>query len=197
MPSDILAGCGAIGVAGRGVADRLCPKRPEGRRPVGGDDGKTAGDAVLWAFGQRWGEPVTVKDGAVEFVAPKVRVPVVFQVVSVNRRRLVRDERSGGHSSGELVVYPDRPIAWDKDTQLVAVGTPDWFDTWSEAVGLPVKKLKDVKSLDAGNWRMLEKPGLLILGRKAAGRRPGRGPPACRRAHDQRAGAGDRLVRQQ
>ena len=48
---------------------------------------------------------------------------------------------------GELVVYPDKSLpwdkslTWDKDTQLAAFGTPRWFDTWAEAVGLPVQKL--------------------------------------------------------
>ena len=58
-------------------------------------------------------------------------------------------------------------------------GNPDWFDTWSEAVGLPVQKFKDRESLDAGNWRMREKPGLLILGTKGGRPRSGR---CCRLA---------------
>ena len=70
------------------------------------------------------------KSGAVEFVAPTVRVPIVFRLVSVQDAKTV---------FGELVVYPARPAHWDKNTQLVTVGTPDWFDTWSEAVGLPVR----------------------------------------------------------
>jgi hypothetical protein len=124
---------------------------------VGGDDGKIGGSVTLWTFGQQWGEPVALKSGAVEVVAPRVRVPVVFRLIPTHDSKVVL---------GELVVYPDRPIPWDKDTQLVAVGTPDWFDTWSKAVGLPIKKFKELESLNSGNWRMLEKPALLILGRK-------------------------------
>lgn len=128
--------------------------------PVGGDNGKTGKPVSLWAFGQRWGEPVRVKNNAAEFVAPKVRVPVVFRLGPVRDSKVV---------FSELVVYPDRPAHWDKDTQLLAVGIPDWFDTWSEAVGLPIKKFKDLAALDAGNWQMPDKPKLLILGRKTAG----------------------------
>ena len=126
---------------------------------VGGDDGKTGGPVALWTFGQRWGEPMAVRSGAVEVVAPRVRVPVVFRLMPTDDSKVVL---------GELVVYPNRPVPWDKDTQLVAVETPDWFDTWSEVVGLPIKKFKGLESLNVGNWRMLEKPALLILGRKAA-----------------------------
>jgi hypothetical protein len=125
--------------------------------PVGGDPGRPV---ALSAFGQRWGEPVTVKNSAAEFAAPKVRVPVVFRLSPAQDSNVVL---------AEVVVYPDRPAHWDKDMQLVAVGIPDWFDTWSEAVGLPVQKFKELAPLNAGNWRMLEKPGLLILGRRAAG----------------------------
>ena len=101
--------------------------------------------------------------GAAGFAAPKVRVPVVFRVGPLRDSKVI---------FSELVVYPDRPAHWDKDTQLAAAGIPDWFDTWSAAMGLPIKKVKDLASLDAGNWRMPEKPGLLILGRKAAGNSP-------------------------
>ncbi len=126
--------------------------------PVGGG---ARGTVALWAFGQRWGEPVTAKDNAAEFVAPNVRVPVAFELISGRDARII---------PGELVVYPDRPIHWDKDVQLAAVGIPDWFGTWSKAVGLPVTLLQQGAAFDAGNWRQLEKPGLLILGGKAAGK---------------------------
>ena len=128
--------------------------------PVRGDDGKSGRPVALWAFGQRWGEPATVKSGAVEFVAPKVRVPVVFRLIPADGK---------GAVLAELVVYPDRPVAWDKNIQLLAIDTPEWFDTWREAVGLPVRKFQRPQSLNAGNWPVLEKPGLLIVGRKAAG----------------------------
>jgi hypothetical protein len=131
--------------------------------PLGGDHGKSGGPVALWAFGQRWGEPLTVKNNAAEVAAPKVRVPVVFRLSPIDDIDVVL---------GELVVYPDRPAHWDKDVQLVTSGVPDWFDTWCGAVGLPIEKFKELKSLDAGNWRIAEKPGLLILGRKAGGDGP-------------------------
>lgn len=136
--------------------------------PVGGDGHrKTAGGAVLWAYRQSWGEVMKEKDGSVEFIAPEVRATVVFQMVSMNPaddsyRRM--SNTAGKMILGELVVYCQKSLPWDKDTQLVAFGTPRWFDTWAEAVGLPVQKLNDRKSLDAGAWRMLEKPGLLVVG---------------------------------
>ncbi len=126
--------------------------------PLGGGRVEPDGPVALWAFGQRSAEAVIVKDNAAEFVAPAVRVPVVFAVATAHR----------GAALAELVVYPDRPPAWDKETQLAAVGTPDWFDTWANAVWLPVQKFKDAKSLAAANWRRPEKPALLVLGPQAA-----------------------------
>ncbi len=92
-----------------------------------------------------------------------VRVPVVFRLCPSRDSKIV---------FSELVVYPDQPKPWDKETPLVAAGVPDWFDTWSQTVGLPLHKVEDPALLDAGNWRMPEKPGLLLLGRKAAGGGP-------------------------
>jgi hypothetical protein len=123
--------------------------------------GKASEAIALWAFGQRWGDSAMATNGTAQFVAPKVRVPVVFQVSPASDSRAV---------CSELVVYPSRLARWDKDTHFVAAGTPDWFDTWADAVGLPIKTFKTLESLDAGNWRKLEKPPLLILGRGAAGK---------------------------
>jgi hypothetical protein len=128
--------------------------------PLRGADSRSAGPVALWAFGRRWGEPAPVKNGAVELRAPTVRVPIVFQMAP---------EKDLSHVLGELVVYPDRPVPWKKRTKLVAVAVPDWFDTWSEAVGLPVRKFKDPKVLDVGSWQVPERPALLILGGKLAG----------------------------
>jgi hypothetical protein len=116
------------------------------------------GSIALWALGQRWGQPLTAKNGAAELTAPKVRVPVVFQVMAGSRDSRV---------VSELVVYPGPSARWDKNTQLAALGAPDWFNSWSEAVGLPVKKLKELKPSDGGNWRTPEKPSLLVLGERA------------------------------
>ena len=131
--------------------------------PVDGEREKAGGPLVLWAFDQRWGEALTTNSGAAELLAPKVRVPVVFRLGPL------RDSKV---SYSELVVYPDRPALEDHKTQWVAVGIPDWFDTWSAAVGPPLRKFKDLAALNAGNWRTPEQPGLLILGRKAAGEGP-------------------------
>jgi len=127
--------------------------------PLRGDKGKQEdGSFALWALGQRWGQPLTARNGAVELTAPKVRVPVVFRLMAAN---------NGRRAVGELVVYPGPSAHWDKNTQLAALETPDWFNTWSAAVGLPVQQLKGPKPSDGGNWRALEKPSLLVLGEKA------------------------------
>ena len=148
---------------------------------VGGDHRKTLGGAVLWAYGHVWGEPVMEKGGVVELTAPEVRVPVAFQVVSVNPADgsyRGMSEATAKLIHGELVVYPERwnerkeRKDWGKHTQWVTAGTPVWFDTWAEVVGLPVKKFQEIKSLDAGHWRMLEKPGLLIVGSETPGNSP-------------------------
>jgi hypothetical protein len=127
---------------------------------------------LLTTNGQRWGKPVTAQRGAAEFVAPDVRVPTVFRLASASDAQRV--------VPGELVVYPDRWLPWDKDkqlskykdTQFVAVGVPDWFNAWLEAVRFPLDKLQSREPLTDRRWRKFEKPALLILGRKAAGRGP-------------------------
>ena len=121
--------------------------------PVVGNQGTTVS---LRAFGHQWGEAVAVKGGEVDITPPDVRVPVVFRLIDTNEA--VR---------GDLVVYPKRPVAWKKDMQLVAAATPNWFNTWSDAVGLPVKKFGELNALKAGNWRMFEQRGLMILGARA------------------------------
>jgi len=119
--------------------------------------GKDVKNVVLRAFGQPWGEPTVVKDGIADVMSPKVRVPVTFRVTPA----------SADIALAELVVYPDVPVRWEKkDVQLVQVGAPEWFNTWSAAVGLPVQKMESMKQFTAGNWRMLEKSGLLIVGPK-------------------------------
>jgi hypothetical protein len=139
---------------------------------IGGRANKENDLVVLTADGQRWGEPTIVKNGTAEFLAPKVRAPMVFCPASL------RD--SARVIPGELVVYPDPWLPWStdkrlakyKETQFVAVGVPGWLDTWFGAVGFPIEKLGGREVLERGNWRMLEKPALIILGRKAAGRGP-------------------------
>jgi hypothetical protein len=131
--------------------------------PVGGDRGATVKAVALAAFGRQWGEAATVRGGAAEFLAPEVRVPVVFRLTPPDRREAVL---------GELVVYPDRPVSWQKDLQVASAGAPDWFDGWSEAVGLPVKRFKTFEAAEAGNWPPVGKSALLILGRKTCGDGP-------------------------
>jgi hypothetical protein len=129
------------------------------------------GSTTLRAYGQIWGEAATVENGIAHFVAPTVRVPTVFRVVPVSNNKI---------ALAELVVYPEGWIPWDtdkqlskyKETQFVAAGAPDWLNRWFSAVGFPIEKLPGRESLERGNWRMLEKPALLILGRETAGRGP-------------------------
>lgn len=130
--------------------------------PLGADRGPAARAVVLWAFGRAWTEPARVEGGVVRLAAPQVRVPVVFRVVPAG------DDKT---ALGELVVYPDRPVAWEKKLRLAAAAAPDWFDTWSQAVGLPVERLQGPKTPDLGA-RHGERPSLVVLGRKAAGDGP-------------------------
>lgn len=123
--------------------------------------GKGLEKIVLRAFGHQWGEPVAVKDGIADLVPPQVRVPVAFRVTPPTESNVVL---------AELVVYPDVPVRWDKkDVQLAQLETPPWFNTWTAAVGLPVQRIENAKQLATGHWRLLEKPGLLIVGPKAIG----------------------------
>ena len=123
--------------------------------PVASQD--TEGRSVALAAYEGIGAPVVVKNHAAEFTAPRVRVPSTFRLVSL---------RDGKVSllPGELVVYPAPTYHEERPVQYVAAAAPDWFNTWSEAVGLPVRKFSTRESLGSAHWRMLEKPGLLILG---------------------------------
>lgn len=123
--------------------------------PVGGKD--KGGSITLWAFGQQWGKSIEIKNGAVEVIAPDVRVPIVFRVMPDGGKDILI----------EFVVYPDARIIWDKDTQLIAIAVPEWFRSWSEAVGLPVQNFKELELLGNGTWRHTGKQALLILGDQA------------------------------
>jgi hypothetical protein len=139
---------------------------------IAGPGNENDGLVVLTTHGQSWGEPIIAKHGTAEFTAPKVRVPIVFRPAFLHR--------AARAIPGELIVYPDRWLPWDtdkqlskyKDTQFAAAEIPRWLDAWFGSVGFPIEKLSGRKALDRGNWRMLEKPALLILGRNAAGRGP-------------------------
>jgi len=138
---------------------------------VPGDRGVPAGPVAILAYGRLWGESADANHGTVKLVAPAVRAPIVFRVVRVSNQESVL---------GEMVVYPEGWIAWEmhpefrraEKTQLVAVGVPDWFHAWLEAVGLPVERLPGPESLAGRPWRKLDKSSLLIVGQKAAGSGP-------------------------
>jgi hypothetical protein len=129
------------------------------------------GAVLLSAYGRSWGEAARMEGGRVQLVAPSVRSPVVFRLVFVGAK---------GAVVGELVVYPEGWVSWDKDerlpqvkeTQFVAVNAPAWFESWADAVGLAVEEMPGAESLASRHWRTPEKPSLLILGRKAAGAGP-------------------------
>ena len=109
------------------------------------------GPLELWAFDKSWGEQTVVKDGKAEFIAPSVRVPIAFQL------------RLGNRISRSLVVYPDRPVPWDKDTDYVVVGASDWFASWAKAMDMPVEFSDNTYMLECVNWHPRKKRGLLIL----------------------------------
>lgn len=121
---------------------------------------------VLTAFGRKWSGPLEVDrrpaGATAKFKAPEVRVPTVFALASAADTKRVL---------AELVVYPARPVEWDKHVVLHAVGAPQWFDQWSQATGLPVEKVKN--AAQAGRQQQApraEDRRLLILGRDQAGR---------------------------
>ncbi len=123
--------------------------------PVGGEENE--GRSVALAAYAGIGKPVAVKNHAAEFLAPRVRVASVFRLVSLRDGKVAL-------LPGELVVYPAPAYHEERPVQYVAAAAPDWFNTWSDAVGLPVREFPTRESLGAGHWRMLEKPGLLIVG---------------------------------
>jgi len=109
------------------------------------------GPLAFWAFGKPWGEPMVMEDDKVEFVAPSVRVPIVFQL------------KSNRDTHCELVVYPDQPFSWDQDVEFAAVMASDWFTTWAKATDMPVEFL-EIRDLHApAAWRSRKSRGLLIL----------------------------------
>ncbi|NLX59674.1 MAG: hypothetical protein GXY74_11365 [Phycisphaerae bacterium] len=136
-------------------------------------------EVVLTAFGRTWSEPADViQTSAVTkslVVVPAVRVPTVFSVVDRGRNVV-----------GEVVVYPDRDVAWNQETKqpgqdeparkiaLHATAAPQWFTEWAAAVGLPVRSISVTElsptPVDAGGELP---PVLLVVGRAAAGQGPG------------------------
>jgi len=131
--------------------------------PANGGPSAAVGQVALVAYRRQWAGPVRAADGAAHFVAPEVRVPTVFRLVPA------QDHQT---TLAELVVYPDQPVSWEQKALLVCAAAPDWFDTWCDAVGLPVEKLKGPKALEPGSWPERNRPALLVLGRKAAGKGP-------------------------
>ncbi len=120
------------------------------RAPIGYQRDRD-GPLELWAFDKSWGEQTVVKDGKAEFIAPSVRTPITFGL------------RLGNGIYNSLVVYPDRPIPWDKNTECVVVGPSDWFSSWIKAMDLPVEFSSNTCMLEYANWHPQKKRRLLIL----------------------------------
>ena len=160
MSLGVPAVCDPADVAGRGIC-RSSSRGPAKERPFP-SAATTAQPPKPWrltAFGRQWSEAATVRGGVAEFLAPEVRVPVVFHLTPPNKREAVL---------GELVVYPDRPVPWQKELQVASVGAPDWFEGWSEAIGLPVRRFKTIEAAEAGHWPRPGKFALMILGKRPA-----------------------------
>ena len=102
---------------------------------------------VLTAFGRTWSKPADVAMNSTTVWAhvavPKVRVPTVFSILCSST---FLDLKFKG-LAGELVVYPDRDVAWDEKIVLYSCGAPAWFHQWATAVGLPVTWLKSPTAL--------------------------------------------------
>ena len=136
-----------------------------GRRtavPIGADRVEPGTKLVLTAFGRPWGEPARVEDGAAEFLAPAVRVPVVFRVLAVDEPEAVL---------AEWVVYPDRPRSFP-DVPWIAAGAPRWFHTWCDALDLPLTKHRDLEAFRAAHRPIAGRRPLLVVGWDASGPRP-------------------------
>lgn len=124
---------------------------------------KPDANLVLTAFGQPWSELPRVKDGTVEFAAPQVRVPVVFQVIALD---------NVDAALAELVVYPDRPARLEHDAPWIAVGAPDWFTSWCDALELPLARHRDLESFLAAERPAPGSRALLVAGCETAGDDP-------------------------
>lgn len=122
---------------------------------VGADAGKPDAKLVLTAFGQLWGEPARLKDGAAEFAAPRVRVPVVFRVIALDNVDAVL---------AELVVYPDQPARFEDDVPWIDAGAPHWFHTWCDALDRPLTKHPDMESFRAADRPTRGRHALLVVG---------------------------------
>lgn len=134
------------------------------RLPVSDAGGQADQRFSLWALGRQWGEELSAKDGAIEIVAPQVRVPVAFQLVSS------RQSERAAHA--ELLVYPDRPISWGdklKKIQFLAVGVPEWFIHWVNATRFP-GDIHQEWPLNLGEWRQPSTDALLIVGKGVVGK---------------------------
>ena len=131
--------------------------------PIGAEAARPGAKLVLRAFGQAWGEPAGVKNGAAEFTAPRIRVPVVFQVIALDNVDAVL---------AELVVYPDRPAGLEGDVTWIAAGAPDWFYAWCDALALPLARHRDLRSFRAADRPVPGRQALLVAGCVAPGDDP-------------------------
>ncbi len=125
---------------------------------------------VLRAYGRVWGKETgrkAAKDKLVEgvevsFIAPSVRVPTVF---------VITPSESPESVLGEVVVYPNRDIDWEKKIVLYAAEGPKWFADWARATGLPVTWLARNAKLPSDLLKLKkDQRALLILGSPMAGK---------------------------
>lgn len=119
--------------------------------PVRHDYSSAEGPVTLWAFGKQWGEQTEVKDGVAEFVAPTVRVPVVFQL------------KSGHDVQCEMIVYPDRHTTWDEELEFIVVGASIWLKTWAKAMDMPAEFFENLHGFLNPRRRFQKQHRLLIL----------------------------------
>ncbi|NQU24650.1 MAG: hypothetical protein HQ567_25490 [Candidatus Nealsonbacteria bacterium] len=116
----------------------------------------------LRAFGRQMSQSTAVRDGSIRIRAPLVRVPTQFTIVSADEAR---------REVGRMTAYPPKDLQWDTEVALHAAGTPKWFDQWSKAVGVPVRRADDGK---LSNIRLEGKQAgtrrLLVVGTAGAGK---------------------------
>ena len=180
--------CDPADVAGRGTADRLRPRRPEGYVPIGGDHDAAVKAVALAAFGRRWGEAATVIGGTAEFLAPEVRVPVVFRLTPLDNdaKRFSPNWSSipTGRSLGKRICRWHR---WQRQTGSTAGRKPSACRSRSS---------RRSGSLGGRQLAVGGEVRLVDSWTKDRRRRPADDRPLRRPTQGQRAGARGRLVRQ-
>lgn len=123
-------------------------------------DDRPLQSVVLCVYGRVWTKPVAVKNGTARIDVPTVRVPTVFRITPA---------KDAKRTLGEVVVYPDGNVGWDKEIIVYAAGVPKWFDQWVMATGLPVIYFTDLGFKDPGR-KPKDKRKVLVIGGKCAGK---------------------------